>query len=268
MRKLILVLFILLSCASLANAGGIISFPGGGVPSAKNYTDDPNCQAAWLFADNLNDSSGQGNTLSTNGTWSYETTRPNSLTSGKSIHFDGSSGYLSIATGDQNAAFVGKQDKTDVAYCFWLYRDNDASAAESVFFIEDFRATVTYVSAWNQMEAYFSDTEFTNLEQLIDSDVEPATWLHYCVSFAGADPTSTTTRWISTESSFGDVYNGTTLDYTNIKDVDGSINTFYVGRNSTTLYLDGWIYQLIIFDRTISATEAEEMYTTGIDGGG
>ena len=34
MRKLILILFILLSCASLANAGGIISFPGGGVPSA------------------------------------------------------------------------------------------------------------------------------------------------------------------------------------------------------------------------------------------
>ena len=33
MRKLILILFILLSCASLANSGGIISFPGGGVPS-------------------------------------------------------------------------------------------------------------------------------------------------------------------------------------------------------------------------------------------
>ena len=34
MRKLILILFILLSCASLANSGGIISFPGGGVPSS------------------------------------------------------------------------------------------------------------------------------------------------------------------------------------------------------------------------------------------
>jgi len=34
MRKLILILFILLSCASLANSGGIISFPGGGMPSA------------------------------------------------------------------------------------------------------------------------------------------------------------------------------------------------------------------------------------------
>ena len=33
MRKLILILFILLSCVSLANSGGIISFPGGGVPS-------------------------------------------------------------------------------------------------------------------------------------------------------------------------------------------------------------------------------------------
>ena len=30
MRKLILILFILLSCASVANTGGIISFPGGG----------------------------------------------------------------------------------------------------------------------------------------------------------------------------------------------------------------------------------------------
>ena len=37
-RKLILVLFILLSCASLANAGGIISFPGGGVPSGVDYS--------------------------------------------------------------------------------------------------------------------------------------------------------------------------------------------------------------------------------------
>ena len=33
MRKLILILFILLSCASLANSGGIMSFPGGGVPA-------------------------------------------------------------------------------------------------------------------------------------------------------------------------------------------------------------------------------------------
>ena len=39
MRKLILILFILLSCASLANSGGIISFPGGGVPSATTYPD-------------------------------------------------------------------------------------------------------------------------------------------------------------------------------------------------------------------------------------
>ena len=40
MRKLILILFILLSCASLANSGGVISFPGGGVPSAP-------CDASW-----------------------------------------------------------------------------------------------------------------------------------------------------------------------------------------------------------------------------
>ena len=37
MRKLILILFILLSCVSLANSGGIISFPGGGVPSAYDW---------------------------------------------------------------------------------------------------------------------------------------------------------------------------------------------------------------------------------------
>ena len=49
MRKLILILFILLSCASVANTGGIISFPGGGGEStvcteiySDNFTEDDN----------------------------------------------------------------------------------------------------------------------------------------------------------------------------------------------------------------------------------
>ena len=48
MRKLILILFILLSCVSLANSGGIISFPGGGVPSAAVTGAD--CSGDIMFA--------------------------------------------------------------------------------------------------------------------------------------------------------------------------------------------------------------------------
>ena len=53
-RKLILVLFILLSCASLANAGGIISFPGGGVPSGAATCNMTNV----VFFNTLEDSTG------------------------------------------------------------------------------------------------------------------------------------------------------------------------------------------------------------------
>ena len=51
MRKLILILFIILSCVSLANSGGVISFPGGGVPSAATTYPDiifwMNGEGAW-----------------------------------------------------------------------------------------------------------------------------------------------------------------------------------------------------------------------------
>jgi len=48
MRKLILALFIILSCASLANSGGIISFPGGGVAglTCQLYYTNPNFTSA------------------------------------------------------------------------------------------------------------------------------------------------------------------------------------------------------------------------------
>lgn len=54
MRKLILALFIILSCSSLANSGGVISFPGGGVPNAA-------CAApAWYNQTGITVTSGAG----------------------------------------------------------------------------------------------------------------------------------------------------------------------------------------------------------------
>jgi len=48
MRKLILALFIILGCASLANSGGIISFPGGGaVSSCPPFYNDTNVVLSW-----------------------------------------------------------------------------------------------------------------------------------------------------------------------------------------------------------------------------
>ena len=92
MRKLILILFIILSCASLANSGGIISFPGGGVPSGADYSDI----LVWDRAEGLNQSA----TLDFPGTITWTNTDSEaSFTSGGRVN----NGYvLTDATSNGN----------------------------------------------------------------------------------------------------------------------------------------------------------------------
>jgi len=64
-----LIIILLGICFLLASSAGarmpLTIIGGGGAPT--NYTLDDNCQAAYLFADNFNDSSGEGNNLMDSG---------------------------------------------------------------------------------------------------------------------------------------------------------------------------------------------------------
>ena len=91
MRKLILILFILLSCASLANSGGVISFPGGGVPSGADYS----VILVWDRAEGLNQSA----TLDFPGTITWTNSNEGSFAAGGRVN----NGYvLTDATSNGN----------------------------------------------------------------------------------------------------------------------------------------------------------------------
>ena len=62
MRKLILILFILLSCGSLANSG-MVSFPGGGVPSAGGCSEGSGATIIGIAVENDSDTNKNANDL-------------------------------------------------------------------------------------------------------------------------------------------------------------------------------------------------------------
>ena len=80
------------------------------------YYDDDNCQGAWLFDDDLTDESGEGNTLTDQGTITYSATVPNSIPDGKSTVYDGSSDYVDRPSDNGSvlsAHFPGMEQKTN-----------------------------------------------------------------------------------------------------------------------------------------------------------
>lgn len=237
---------------------------------ATNYCNDANCQGAWLFDDDLTDESGEGNTLTDNGSIAYSTTRPNSLTSGKSAQFDGSSDYLTRAHNDLSASFPGKGANQDWAYCLWIYTDIT-------------NASQYWFNKGNSFWGYFNDSSPDTLkigqydngwdadETDILSSPSATTWYHVAVSINGDGTNTGITYWISTSGgSFGDTANGTTDTWANVAelmDASGDTSAFCIGGQSGgSDKWDGYIYQPIIFNRTITSTEASNMYSDGIDG--
>jgi hypothetical protein len=151
---------------------------GGGT----DYTADANCQGAWLFADDLTDESGEGNTLTPTGDPAYSATYPSGYSTGKSRDYDGAGDYDSRATGSLSANFPGKAQKTEMSLCLWINRNQEAAATNIVGLGGNSWAlgATWKVSGWNEL--FFHADDGTDEDWVvIDAEIPDDTWIHYCI---------------------------------------------------------------------------------------
>ena len=172
---------------------------------------------------------------------------------------------MTIAGTSLNADFPGVSVPTDFTLAFWLKPDDDASAWE--YWISYGDSYYLRVDPTNEA-AIFSIWDGTYYDLIEVDDITGITaWRHYVISFDGTAHQATV--WISTESSFGDIDDGTSpityADVTGARQVTSY--KFNIGNKSDgTVFIDGYVAQPIVFNRKINAIEAEEIYTHGITG--
>ena len=231
--------------------------------AATDYTADANCQAAWLFEDVATDSSGEGNTLTLNGDPAYSETVPAAYSS-KSMYFDGTGDYASIADAALSASFCGKNGVTceDITVVFWLKADTLQANRQVMGKATCWEFDLTWDE--NLHIEYFDGTDSSNpqLTATIGFD-----WYHVVVSFDGS--ATQTTTWIS-QATFGDVENGTQDTLTNVGFVAGNENFNFemMAFKGGTEIAPGYLDEVAVFNRTMNATEAEGIFNCGLGGSG
>lgn len=237
------------------------------VPSAggTDYTADTNCRGAWLFADDLTDASGEGNTLTDNGSIAYSTDRPSGFSTGKSADFDGSTDYLTRTHTGLSTNFPGKSSKQDWAYAMWFKIDNLPGIDAWIF-----NKTASYklwLASVDYLQHYQKDSGATTGTAEVYDGVGETTWYHIVISCNGDGTNTVVTMWLSV-GTFGSLINGSTDTLTGVGDVEASsLENFGIGAKANgSAKMDGQIYQPIIFDRTLSPSEAQDLYDTGITG--
>ncbi len=248
-----------------------VSAGGGG--GHTNYTNDANCQGAWNFVGgSLSDLSGEGNTLTNIGTTTFSNASlPSGYSTGQYAIFNGTSQYLTRTDADLSANFPGKAQKTDFTIAMWAY-ETDAPAGDEGWMSEGiydcFELTTGYSGGWGKLYLSVTDSDNQYAESVLRA-ISATTWIHIVYVFTGG--TTSVKYWIST-TSFGSVLSAQVDTLTNVNNIRDSFNNrgFFIGTglyNGTTYrYFHGHIYQPIIFDRALSAAEAEEIYTYGITG--
>jgi len=231
--------------------------------AATDYTADANCQAAWLFEDDATDSSGEGNTLTLNGDPAYSATVPAAYSS-KSMYFDGTGDYASIADAALSASFCGKNGVTceDITVVFWLKADTLQANRQVMGKATCWEFDLTWDE--NLHIEYFDGTDSSNpqLTATIGFD-----WYHVVVSFDGS--ATQTTTWIS-QATFGDVENGTQDTLTNVGFVAGNENFNFemMAFKGGTEIAPGYLDEVAVFNRTMNAIEAEGIFDCGLEGSG
>ena len=238
-----------------------------------DFTDNANCQAAYLFNDDLTDESGEGNTLTDGVSIVYSTTRPTqySTPQGKSADFEaGDSDYLSRADADVSANFPGQATKTDFSVSFWVKYES----LSCNYGIIGKKLTDSWgiANLWNvnrcSMRMYIydgTDGVYVTLQENDDTD-----WHHVVVAFHGGS--NHIHLYMSSDGgTFGDEQlhddvAGTPIVLTNVDSAWANANDFTIGAYSGGNFLDGLIYQPIVFDDLLTAAEAQSIYENGITG--
>ena len=267
MRKLILILFILLSCATLANSGGVISFPGGGVLSGKNFLTDADCIGAYYMNNNggneVDRCTAATETLITGGGGTIPTsdTTPAGFGGKSRWWVAADSETLYKATG--GALDIGGVDQK-ISICVWFKPTSDTSADQQL--VGKFNASgdqqgyMLRGNAHGSSAPVFITSPDGNawIEMVATTDVVQSTdWVHLCGVYDDIDLK---------------IYVNGVLEGTPLAETGGIFANsaeFVVGAydsNGTVSAVNGLIDELILLKRDISSTEVLQIKKYGIDG--
>lgn len=203
-----------------------------------------NIVAAWSLDEssgNAADASGNGNTLTNNGTVTYSTGKINNgavfdNTSGKNLDFAG------------NLGFAGGGTRT------WMVWVNVSSFATGAYILDNTTTTAGTGSA-NRRFILYSDTDtkihmFANGNEVLTGTLSTSTWYHCVVTQNG-------TTWEL-------FLNGTSQGTTSIGALSYADNSFVIGES----YAGGGSGRstndiVTIWDRVLSGAEITDLYNSG-----
>lgn len=262
-RKLIAILFVFMLCVSQASAQGVyfgrhkVVSGGGGT----DYTQDANCVAAFYMNSSTTETDRSGNDADvTVGFGTPETN--NDVPSGYSgtsrvfssageeylVHADGKSTDISGA--DQN-----------ISIAFWIKITNQVATT-------DYRL-ITKAAGDEQYRIYYDNSEEKVVFRLSANgtdetqadgpaiDIGDGSWHHIACVYDDSLGTGNMIVYVDDTA-------GTTVNYTS--GIYNGTSSFYIGGRGRTYNLEGKIDEIIILDRSLSATEVSNIYTDGIDG--
>jgi len=262
MKKLIIALIICLipvfaSAGLMQQLQAVIAKKNsGGTPSYTNYINHANASFAYLYSDNLNDSTSNANNLTASGTPTYSSSGlPNSLTSGKSVLFAADTGTLADPSDD----VLGEVAFGDFTLCSW-YQSTDAPTSDTYIDFSGVAQIRSYSGAYYLFEMRLYNSSWvskTTTNGRFEMSVD--TWYHVCYQFN--DTTNNMVTYASSNGgSFGDIINGAT----------DALDTDKTASNTgESLVFGGFpikLYQTIFLDTLLNTTQMTELYAHGIDG--
>jgi hypothetical protein len=153
-----------------------------------DYTADANCQGAWLFADNLNDASGEGNTLSgTINGYSASVPTQYSTPQGKSADFERDSSH-SLTNVDMSANFPGVAQAASFSVAFWFKRESTTDQSESFIGLSTFDSwaiAIGFNTSWGIFGRVDDGTQ--DVITTFETTIANTNWHHIVFSFDGAN---------------------------------------------------------------------------------
>ena len=213
------------------------------------FKDDPNLQALWLFENNLYDYTGNDNDLTDNGV-GYSADCKEGLAS-LNLEKDDSE-YGSITDGDQTGLdFTGT-----FSICAWINLETDWGTRPIV---EKWTADYSWrleIENTDDIQMWVRNGADTAYGICIGAtSLDGNTWYHVAAVYDGTDIRVYLDGSLDT--------NGASNPLTYSDGVHDTTDDVYVGRRST-VYYDGLIDELAVFNRALSATEIADIYAEGI----
>jgi len=273
MKKLFLPLicFIILAFVSSTGARMNLMIVGGDVPAAASghnpsLSSDGDLFGWWQFEEALT-SGVNSETLSDGDSISYSSSiyKEGSY----SAYFNGSSDTLYRADGDLNAGFPASNGSgvTTMSVCAWVYSDNLPASSELNVVAAKYTGSVSEKvfiaglrnnSGTQTWELWMGHTSGTSMDIYAHGSAPSAdTWYFVCWS---ADASNVYIKVRDTNgSTVGSDYS-TSLSNTWSIDEDTPLEIGAADRdNSVNFFWDGYIDELLVFDRVIDATDCTDL---------